>query len=118
MNALAYLMRHEIRAHLTSPNAAPQAEVEQLQGRVFTTATVRLYVISLFAVALLFFHWLALRLWVWLPWLASKPLPGLLVFPSLELMFLDAVFIGVSECFATLVASELALLHDALASLR
>lgn len=75
-----------------------------LKTRAWASAMPRLATIAACGAALLLAHCTALVAWARLRWLKGRRLPSQLVFPRLELQFLDASCVAVTQAMAMLLA--------------
>lgn len=69
-------------------NVTDAVNSSPLFAAVTVTAYSRLLCVGIGAIGLVASHWAALYAWRTLPLLSHRPLPALLVFPQLELMYL------------------------------
>lgn len=73
---------------------------------MWNTASSRLYSVAFLGALLFAGHWALLRLWPRLALTRRRPLPELLVFPKMEMVFWDATLVGVMQAVAMLIAGE------------
>eukprot|EP00803_Ostreobium_quekettii_P001579 evm.model.scf_7.10 EVM.evm.TU.scf_7.10 scf_7:67786-74455(-) len=81
-------------------------DAQQLTDFVWVKAGGRLIALSVLFVAMLAIHFLILLAWGRVKKLKSKPLPKMLVFPRLELLFCQLTFLGAAEASGMLMASS------------
>jgi hypothetical protein len=65
---------------------------------------MRLFCVALIGALLYACHWLLLCAWPRLALTRQRPLPAMLVFPRVEVMFWDATLTGVMQALAMLIA--------------
>ncbi len=73
---------------------------------MWRTASTRLFCVAFFGAIIYTGHWALLRLWPRLALTRARPLPEVLVFPRIEVMYWEATLVGVMQALAMLMAGE------------
>ena len=67
------------------------------EGKVWRAAFTRLFVVGCLALLVLFLHSFALWIWPRTKWTRDKPLPEILVFPRLEIIFFNVTLVSTTQ---------------------
>ena len=81
------------------------------EGKVWRAAFTRLFVVGSLALLVLFLHSLMLWAWTRIKWTRYKPLPEILAFPRLEIIFFNVTLVSTTQvrlhCLLTCVARRI-----------